>query len=85
MIENLIPNFEKKIYYKLDFTNEICRIRLIYNNDGLDHPYFKLNDVKMLMKTIDYPYNYNGENSHGFLLRKYKDLNFKISFSLMST
>ena len=80
MKENAIPNFEKKIYEKLDFTNEICRILLKYNNDGLEHPYFKLNEVKSLLKTIEYPYNYGGENSHGFLLRKYNEFEFRLSF-----
>lgn len=80
MTDKIIPNFEKKIYEKLDFTNEICRIRLKYNNDGLEHPYFKLNEVKSLLKTIEYPYNYGGENSHGFLLRSYDDFEFRLSF-----
>lgn len=72
--------FEKEIYEKLDFPNEICRIRLNYNNDGLDHSYFKLNEVKSLLKTIECPYKYDGENSHTFLLKKYDQLSFKISF-----
>lgn len=75
-----ITKVEKEIYEKLNFTNEICKIRLKYNNDGLKHSYFKLNDVKSLLKTIEYSYNYNGENSHSFLLKTYNELSFKISF-----
>ena len=72
--------FEKEIYEKLEFPNEICRIRLNYNDDGLDHSYFKLNEVKSLLKTLECPYKYDGENSHTFLLKKYDKLSFKISF-----
>ena len=76
MPSKTLPNYEEQIYKKLDFTNEICRIRLKYNDDGLEHPYFKLKYVKLLMKAIDYPYEYSGENSHGLTLKKYKDLDF---------
>jgi len=80
MTGKTMSKVEKEIYEKLNFTHKLLTIDNKYNNDGLTHAYFKLNEVKTLMKTIDYPYNYNGENSHSFLLRKYNDLNFKISF-----
>ena len=80
MSEKTLPPVEEKIYRKLDFTNEICRIRLKYNNNNLAQPYFKLHEIKGMMKTIDYPYNYSGENSHGLILRRYNELNFELSF-----
>jgi hypothetical protein len=82
MTEKTIPPVEEKIYKNLNFNNELLKIDNKYNNNNHEQPYFKLNEVKAMMKTIGYPYNYSGENSHGLLLRSYNQLNFKLSFFL---
>jgi hypothetical protein len=82
MTNKSTPNFEEQIYSKLNFTNELLKIDNKYNNDGLEYPYFKLNEVKAMMKTINFPYHYSGENSHRLLLRKYNDFEFRLSFTI---
>lgn len=79
MTDNKIPELEKKIYTKLDFTSELLIIDNKYNDDNIEHPYFKVNEVKLLFKSLEYPYEY-AENSHGLILKNYDDFSFKAAF-----
>lgn len=78
-MENKIPEIEKKIYNNLNFTNLICEITLKYINNGQEHPSFKVNEVKSLLKSFKYPYEY-GENTHALIIETHNNFIFKVAF-----
>lgn len=80
MEDRKIPQVEKDIYIRIDFADSILKIRKKYNNDGRDHPYIKVNDVKRIFKSLMFPYEYVGENSHQIIIKEYKDYCFKINY-----
>jgi len=74
-----IPEIEKKIYEKINFSNKFLTIRSNFIKIDKNF-YIKLNDVKKFFKGLGLTYEYNGENSHQIYFREYNDYTFSINF-----
>ena len=75
----MIPEVEKRIFQKIDFSNTFLKIRKKYKDDGFDTPIFKKPDIINLFNQIGLPCKYIVGGAY-VIEKKYNNYLFAYSF-----
>ena len=76
---NTIPQIEKEIFEKVNYTDEYLIIRGKYVDDGLDTPIFKKKEILNIFKGINEDCKYITGGAY-VINRKHNDYTFKCYF-----
>lgn len=60
----MLPEIEKKVFEKIDFSNRLLKIRRKFVDDGLDTPIFKKDEILHIFKKINETCKYTNGGSY---------------------